>query len=67
MVRSAQQYSQSGRIFRIVFLGHGVVWLQPFLRGKTCELCVQFSVHLVPILLQLSSGRELGPFYLDGR
>ena len=41
MVRSAQQYSQSGRIFRIVFLGHGVVWLQPFLRGKTCELCVQ--------------------------
>ena len=40
MVGSTQQYSQSvpGRIFGVVFLGHGVVSLQPFVRRKIFKL-----------------------------
>ena len=40
VVGSTQQNSQSvpGRIFGIVFLGHCVVPLQPFVRGQSCKL-----------------------------
>jgi hypothetical protein len=40
MIGSTQQYSQSvpGRIFGVIFLGHGVVSLQPFVRRKIFKL-----------------------------
>src|ERR1700675_623208 len=62
-VGSTQQNSQSvpGRIFGIVFLGHCVVPLQPFVRGKTCKLREQFTVHFVPIFSQLSYRGQLCP------
>src|SRR6266446_10766741 len=64
MVGSTQQYSQSvpGRIFGVIFLGHGVVSLQPFVRRKIFKLREQFTVYLVPIFLKLRSRRELSCF-----
>src|ERR1700680_4670879 len=63
VVGSTQQNSQSvpGRIFGIVFLGHCVVPLQPFVSGKTCKLREQFTVHFVPIFSQLSHRGQLCP------
>src|SRR5580704_18968214 len=63
VVGSTQQNSQSvpGRIFGIVFLGHCVVPLQPFVLGKTCELRQQLTVHFVPIFSQLSHSGQLCP------
>src|SRR4029077_8157829 len=56
VVGATQQNSQSvpGWVFGIVFLGHCVVPLQPFVRGKSCKLREQCSVHFVPTFSQLS-------------
>jgi hypothetical protein len=68
MVGSTQQYSQSvpGRIFGVIFLGHGVVSLQPFVRRKIFKLREQFTAYLVPIFLELMSRRELRCFVRVG-
>ena len=56
VIRSIQQNSQSvpGRVFGIVFLGHGAVLQQPLVRGKTLKLREQFLVHFIPTLFQLA-------------
>ena len=61
VVGSTQENSQSvpGWVFGVVFLGHRMVSLQPFVRGKTGKLREEFSVNFVPIFFQLSPGREL--------
>jgi len=68
MVGSTQQYCQSvpGRICGVIFLGHGVVSLQPFVRRKNFKLREQFTVYLVPIFLKLRSRRELSCFVWVG-
>lgn len=59
VIRSIQQDSQSvpGRVFGIVFLGHGLMLQQPLICGESLKLREQFLVHFVPILFQLSCRR----------
>src|SRR4029077_6780458 len=68
MVGSTQQYSQSvpDRIGGVIFLGYGVVSLQPFVRRKSFKLREEFTVYLVPIFLKLMSSRELRCFVWVG-
>src|SRR5258708_24565957 len=52
---STQQYSQSvpGRIFGVIFLGHGMVSLQPFVLRKIFKLREYFTGYLQTIFLKL--------------